>query len=55
LTELADLNVSYIGFIERGKNLPTLSIVLDLADALGVEAAVDPGRRAAKIVGWGKA
>ena len=39
LAELADLNVSYIGFIERGENVPTLSIVLDLADALGVEPA----------------
>lgn len=39
LAELADLNVSYIGFLERGENLPTLSIVLNLADAL----KVDPG------------
>jgi DNA-binding XRE family transcriptional regulator len=39
LAELADLNVSHIGFIERGENVPTLSIVLDLADALGVEPA----------------
>ncbi|MEK6372111.1 MAG: helix-turn-helix transcriptional regulator [Acidobacteriota bacterium] len=39
LAELADLNVSYIGFIERGENVPTLSIVLDLADALGIESA----------------
>jgi len=33
------VDVSYIGFIERGENVPTLSIVLDLAGALGVEPA----------------
>lgn len=38
LAELADLNVSYIGFLERGENVPTLTIVLDLADALEVDA-----------------
>ena len=39
LAELADLNVSYIGFLERGENVPTLTIVLDLARALDVHAA----------------
>jgi transcriptional regulator with XRE-family HTH domain len=39
LAERTDLSVSYIGFIERGENVPTLSIVLDLADALQVQAA----------------
>jgi transcriptional regulator with XRE-family HTH domain len=39
LAELADLNVSYIGFLERGENVPTLTIVLNLAHALGVNAA----------------
>lgn len=38
LAELADLNVSYIGFLERGENVPTLTIVLDLAEALEVDA-----------------
>ena len=38
LAELADLNVSYIGFLERGENVPTLGIVLDLAEALDVDA-----------------
>ena len=38
LAELADLNVSYIGFLERGENVPTLGIVLDLAEALEVDA-----------------
>lgn len=37
LAELADVNVSYIGFIERGENVPTLTVVLDLAKALRVE------------------
>ena len=39
LAELADLNVSYIGFLERGENVPTLTIVLNLARALDVHAA----------------
>ena len=39
LAELADLNVSYIGFLERGENVPTLTIVLNLAHALDVHAA----------------
>jgi transcriptional regulator with XRE-family HTH domain len=38
LAELADLNVSYIGFLERGENVPTLTIVLNLARALDVHA-----------------
>ncbi len=37
LAELADLNVSYVGFIERGENVPTLTIVLNLAEAFRVE------------------
>ncbi|MBV9070218.1 MAG: helix-turn-helix transcriptional regulator [Acidobacteria bacterium] len=39
LAELAHLNVSYIGFLERGENVPTLTIVLNLAHALHVPAA----------------
>jgi transcriptional regulator with XRE-family HTH domain len=39
LAELADLNVSYIGFLERGENVPTLTILLNLANALDVKAA----------------
>jgi transcriptional regulator with XRE-family HTH domain len=39
LAELADLNVSYIGFLERGENVPTLTIVLNLAGALDVNPA----------------
>jgi transcriptional regulator with XRE-family HTH domain len=39
LAERTDLSVSYIGFIERGENVPTLTIVLNLAEALEVDAA----------------
>ena len=39
LAERTELSVSYIGFIERGENVPTLTIVLNLAEALDVEAA----------------
>lgn len=39
LAERTALSVSYIGFIERGENVPTLTIVLNLAEALDVDAA----------------
>jgi len=39
LAERTELSVSYIGFIERGENVPTLTIVIDLAEALDVDAA----------------
>ncbi|HEV8435851.1 MAG TPA: helix-turn-helix transcriptional regulator [Thermoanaerobaculia bacterium] len=39
LAERTELSVSYIGFIERGENVPTLTIVLNLAEALDVDAA----------------
>jgi len=39
LAERTELSVSYVGFIERGENVPTLTIVLNVADALGVDAA----------------
>ena len=39
LAERTELSVSYIGFIERGENVPTLTIVLNLADALNADAA----------------
>jgi transcriptional regulator with XRE-family HTH domain len=37
LAEHAELNVSYVGFIERGENVPTLTIVLNIADALSID------------------
>ena len=38
LAERADVSATYIGFIERGDNVPTLSIILQIASALGVRA-----------------
>jgi transcriptional regulator with XRE-family HTH domain len=35
----ADMNPTYLGFLERGENVPTLTAVLRLAKVLGVEAA----------------
>lgn len=45
LAERAGVNVSYIGFIERGENVPTLSVFLDLAGAL----EIDPGTLAREV------
>lgn len=39
LAEQADMSATYVGFIERGENVPTLTIILRLADALGVTPA----------------
>ncbi len=39
LAERAEVSSTYIGFIERGDNVPTLSIILQIASALGVRAA----------------
>jgi transcriptional regulator with XRE-family HTH domain len=36
LAERAGLAADYLGFIERGDNVPTLTVILKLADALGV-------------------
>jgi len=32
------MNGSYVGFIERGENVPTLSVILLLAETLQVDA-----------------
>jgi transcriptional regulator with XRE-family HTH domain len=37
LAERAKLNADFLGFIERGDNLPTLTTILQLARALGVK------------------
>ena len=34
------MNASYLGFIERGDNIPTLMIIVHLAKALDVEPGV---------------
>jgi transcriptional regulator with XRE-family HTH domain len=39
LAEAANLTADYIGFIERGENVPTLTVLLKLAKALSVDAA----------------
>jgi transcriptional regulator with XRE-family HTH domain len=39
LAERANMNASYLGFVERGDNVPTLTIILQIAEGLGVEAA----------------
>ena len=33
----AKLNVDFVGFIERGENVPTLATILQLARALGIQ------------------
>lgn len=40
LAERAEISATYLGFIERGENVPTLPLILRLADALDVS----PGR-----------
>jgi transcriptional regulator with XRE-family HTH domain len=37
LAERANLNADFLGFIERGDNVPTLTTILQLARALGVQ------------------
>ena len=37
LAERSEMNASYLGFLERGDNVPTLSIIIQLAEAFGME------------------
>jgi transcriptional regulator with XRE-family HTH domain len=39
LAEHAKVSATYIGFVERGDNVPSLTIVLQIAAALGVRPA----------------
>lgn len=39
LAERAGVSATYIGFIERGDNVPTLTIILQIASALKVRSA----------------
>jgi len=39
LAERAGMNASYLGFVERGDNVPTLTIIIQIAAGLGVEPA----------------
>jgi transcriptional regulator with XRE-family HTH domain len=36
LAEEAEVSATYIGFVERGDNVPTLTIIIQIASALGV-------------------
>jgi hypothetical protein len=38
LSERASMNASYLGFIERGDNIPTLLIIVHLAEAFEVDS-----------------
>jgi len=38
LAEKAGLTADYLGFIERGDNVPTLTVILKLAKALDIDA-----------------
>ncbi|HEV7427156.1 MAG TPA: helix-turn-helix transcriptional regulator [Thermoanaerobaculia bacterium] len=39
LAELSGVSATYIGFIERGDNVPTLTIILQIASALKVRSS----------------
>ena len=39
LAERASMNASYLGFVERGDNVPTLTIIIQIAEGLRVEPA----------------
>ncbi len=39
LAERAEVSATYIGFVERGDNVPTLTIIIQIASALDVRAA----------------
>ena len=36
LAERADVSATYIGFVERGDNVPTLTVILQIASALSI-------------------
>jgi transcriptional regulator with XRE-family HTH domain len=37
LAERAGMNADFVGFIERGDNVPTLTTILQIARALGIQ------------------
>jgi transcriptional regulator with XRE-family HTH domain len=39
LAEAAGISATYVGFIERGDSIPTLSVILQVAAALSVRPA----------------
>jgi transcriptional regulator with XRE-family HTH domain len=44
----AKMNPTYLGFLERGENVPSLTVVLHLARVLGADAAAMIAEVAAK-------
>jgi transcriptional regulator with XRE-family HTH domain len=40
LAERADLAADYLGFVERGENVATLTVMLKLAEALDVQPSL---------------
>lgn len=38
LAEAANMTADYLGFIERGDNVPTLTVILKVAKALNIDA-----------------
>lgn len=36
LAERAEVSATYVGFVERGDNVPTLTIIIQIASALGI-------------------
>jgi transcriptional regulator with XRE-family HTH domain len=39
LAKLTGMNATYLGIVERGENVPTLTTILRVAEALGVAAS----------------
>ena len=39
LAERSVMNASYLGFVERGDNVPTLTIIIQIATGLNLEPA----------------
>lgn len=39
LAERSEMNASYLGFVERGDNVPTLTIIIQISTGLEVQPA----------------
>ena len=39
LAERAEVSATYVGFVERGDNVPTLTVILQIASALRISAS----------------
>jgi transcriptional regulator with XRE-family HTH domain len=55
LARVSGKNATYLGMLERGRNMPTLATIFHLADVFGVDAAdlvaeVEQARRQARAV-----